>query len=57
MNKLYPMKTALNILAIAFVLGWLMGVFIFTAGILIHILLILGLFSFSISMLSEEDTA
>lgn len=51
------MKTVLNILAIVFVLGWLLGVIIFTERILIHILLVLGIFSLVISLLSEEEPA
>ncbi|KHJ39719.1 hypothetical protein PBAC_02310 [Pedobacter glucosidilyticus] len=50
------MKTLLNILAMLFVLGWGLGVFVFTAGILIHILLVLGVFTMIINLLSEEES-
>ena len=51
------MKTVLNILAIVFVLGWLLGVIVFAEGVLIHILLVLGIFSLGIRLLSEEEPA
>lgn len=51
------MKTVLNILSIVFVVGWLLGVIVLTDRILIHILLVLGIFSLVMSLLSEEEPA
>ncbi|WP_154648001.1 lmo0937 family membrane protein [Pedobacter arcticus] len=47
------MRFILNILIIIFIVGWILGVFVFAAGIMIHILLILAVFSFIIKFLSE----
>ncbi|WP_120182877.1 lmo0937 family membrane protein [Pelobium manganitolerans] len=47
------MRLILNILIILFLVGWALGVFVFAAGIMVHILLILAVFSFIIKFLSE----
>ncbi|HEX7367897.1 MAG TPA: lmo0937 family membrane protein [Pelobium sp.] len=47
------MRVILNVLIVIFMLGWVLGVFVFAAGILVHILLILAIFSFIIKFLSE----
>ncbi|MBC7654321.1 MAG: lmo0937 family membrane protein [Oligoflexus sp.] len=47
------MRLILNLLAIAFILGWILGFFVFSAGFLIHILLILAIFALIINFLSE----
>ncbi len=47
------MKVVLNFLAIIFMLGWILGFFVFAAGFLIHILLVLAIFSFIINFLAE----
>lgn len=56
-NNEREMKTVLNILSIVFVLGWLLGVVMLTDRILIHILLVLAIFSLVMSLLSEEEPA
>lgn len=47
------MRVLLNTLAIIFMLGWVLGAFVFSAGFLIHVLLILAIFSFIINFLAE----
>ena len=47
------MKLLLNILAIIFMLGWVLGVFVFSSGFFIHVLLVLAVFSFIINFLAE----
>ncbi|MBU0696602.1 MAG: lmo0937 family membrane protein [Bacteroidetes bacterium] len=47
------MRVILNVLAVIFILGWLLGVFVFAAGFLIHIFLILAIFTFIINFLTE----
>ncbi|MBK0383395.1 lmo0937 family membrane protein [Pedobacter sp. SD-b] len=47
------MRVILNILAISFILGWILGFFVFSAGFLIHIFLILAIFALIINFLSE----
>jgi hypothetical protein len=47
------MRVVLKVLAIGFFIAWLVGVFIFGLGLLIHILLVLAIFSFIINFLSE----
>ena len=47
------MRVVLNLLAIIFMLGWILGFFVFTTGFLIHILLILAIFSLIINFLTE----
>ncbi|MFC5283397.1 lmo0937 family membrane protein [Pedobacter alpinus] len=47
------MRIILNILAIIFIVGWILGVFVFAAGIMIHILIILAVFALIIKFLSK----
>jgi hypothetical protein len=47
------MRVILNILAIAFFIAWLLGVFVYGVGLLIHILLVLAIFAFIINFLAE----
>ncbi|MEO5909871.1 MAG: lmo0937 family membrane protein [Pelobium sp.] len=47
------MRVALNIISIVFILGWILGIFVFAAGLLIHVLLILAIFSFIINFLTK----
>ena len=51
--KQIEMRVILNVLAVIFILGWLLGVFVFAAGFLIHIFLILAIFTFIINFLTE----
>ncbi|HKJ40442.1 MAG TPA: lmo0937 family membrane protein [Sunxiuqinia sp.] len=45
------MRTLLYLLAIILVIGWILGVFVYSAGHLIHILLVLALISILITII------
>lgn len=45
------MRTFLYIIAIILVLGWLLGVFVYTVGHLIHILLVLAVISLLLTLI------
>lgn len=45
------MRSILYILAVILVIGWLLGVFVYSIGSLIHILLVLAVVSILISVI------
>jgi hypothetical protein len=45
------MRSILYIIAVILVIGWLLGFFVYTAGGLIHILLVLAVISILISLI------
>ncbi|MBD3749993.1 MAG: lmo0937 family membrane protein [Sphingobacteriales bacterium] len=47
------MRAVLNVLTLIFIVGWFLGVFVFKASFLIHILLVLAIFAFIINFLTE----
>jgi hypothetical protein len=49
------MRTILYIIAVVMIIGWLLGVFVFTAGYLIHVLLIFAAISILISLIRRAD--
>ncbi|MCK9270895.1 MAG: lmo0937 family membrane protein [Bacteroidales bacterium] len=45
------MRSLLYIIAVILIIGWLLGFFVYTAGGLIHILLVLAVISILISLI------
>lgn len=51
------MRTLLNVIAAVFFIGWVLGLIFFTERVLVHILLILAVFSLAIGLLITEEPA
>ena len=49
------MRILLNVIALIFIIGWVLGMFIFNDKILVHILLVLAVFTFAINFLIIEE--
>ncbi len=49
------MKTILYIIAVVMIIGWILGLFVFTAGYLIHVLLIFAVISILLSLIRRTD--
>lgn len=49
------MRILFNVIAAIFICGWVLGMFIFSDKILVHILLVLGVFTFAINFLIIEE--
>ncbi|WP_353134077.1 DUF5670 family protein [Pseudopedobacter sp.] len=49
------MRILLNVIAIIFIIGWVLGMFVFNDKILVHILLVLGVFTLAINFLILEE--
>lgn len=45
------MRSILYIIAVILVIGWLLGFFVYTAGSLIHILLVLAVIAILVSLI------
>lgn len=45
------MRTLLYVIAVIMIIGWLLGLFVFSAGYLIHVLLIFAVISILISLI------
>ena len=56
--KLYNMlRSILYALAVIFVIGWLLGLFVYNVGSLIHLLLVLAIISILLSFIGGNRTA
>ncbi len=51
------MRSILYIVAVIMVIGWLLGVFVYSAGYLIHALLILAIIAVVLSLIGGDKTA
>ncbi|HVB02302.1 MAG TPA: lmo0937 family membrane protein [Chitinophagaceae bacterium] len=49
------MRTLLYIIAIILVIGWLVGVFVYSVGGLIHILLVLAIISLLLGLIRRSE--
>ncbi|ADY52733.1 hypothetical protein Pedsa_2181 [Pseudopedobacter saltans DSM 12145] len=49
------MRILLNVIAIIFICGWVLGMFIFNDKVLVHILLVLGVFTLAINFLIIDE--
>ncbi|HZK07899.1 MAG TPA: lmo0937 family membrane protein [Bacteroidales bacterium] len=47
------MRSILYIIAVILIIGWILGFFVYTAGGLIHILLVLAVISILISLIRK----
>ncbi len=47
------MRTILYVIAVILTIGWLLGIFVFSAGYLIHVLLIFAVISILISLIRQ----
>lgn len=45
------MRTILYIIAVVMIIGWLLGLFVYSAGYLIHVLLIFAVVSILLSLI------
>lgn len=45
------MRTLLYVIAVIMIIGWLLGLFVFSAGYLIHVLLVFAVISILISLI------
>ncbi len=45
------MRTILYVIAVILIIGWLLGMFVFSAGYLIHVLLVFAVISILISLI------
>lgn len=50
------MRTLLNVIAGIFLAGWVLGLFLFADKILVHILLVLAVFTSVMSLLIIEES-
>lgn len=50
------MRTLLNVIAGLFLIGWVLGLFLFKDRILVHILLVLAVFAAAINLLIIEES-
>ncbi len=51
------MRTLLNVIAGLFLVGWVLGLFLFKDRVLVHILLVLAVFASVMSLLIIEESA
>jgi hypothetical protein len=51
----YQMSSLLYIIAIILIIGWLLGFFVFSAGNIIHILLVLAIIAILIRVISGRN--
>ena len=54
LHKLYFMRSILYIIAVVLVIGWLIGVFAYSAGYIIHILLVLAVISLILGVINRS---
>jgi len=50
------MRSILYIVAVILIIGWLLGFFVYTAGSLIHILLVLAVISLLLAIIGGRGT-
>jgi len=50
------MRSILYIVAVILIIGWLLGFFVYTAGSLIHILLVLAIISLLLAIIGGRGT-
>ncbi|HEX8356129.1 MAG TPA: lmo0937 family membrane protein [Segetibacter sp.] len=50
-NKIINMRSLLYIVAVILVIGWLLGVFVYSAGSIIHILIVLAVISLLLAVI------
>jgi hypothetical protein len=48
------MRTILYIIAVVMIIGWLLGLFVYSAGYLIHVLLIFAVVSILLSLIRRD---
>ncbi len=49
------MRTILYLLAVIFIIGWILGVFVYSVGYLIHVLLVLAIVSILLSIIRGDS--
>ena len=49
------MRSILYLIAVILVIGWVLGTFVYSAGYLIHILLVLAIISFLLTFIRRGD--
>lgn len=49
------MKTLFYLIAVALIIGWVLGAFLYSADILIHILLVMAIFSIVLGTISGKE--
>ena len=55
-KKTYTMRSLLYIIAVIMIIGWAIGVFAYSAGGIIHALLIIAIISFLIGIIRSPST-
>jgi hypothetical protein len=53
-KKGVPMRSILYLIAVILLIGWLLGFFVYSAGGLIHILIVLAVISFLLAIIRGD---
>jgi len=53
--KLLPMRSILYLIAVILLIGWLLGMFVYSASGLIHILIVLAIISFLLGVIRRGE--